>query len=122
MTLAVEDSKRVGSSLGGLIGWRGVFWLMVPLTLASFAWQWVSLPALPPQAPNPVCKLFRLLQRPNVAFTYFRPFLGQPHRRTRPATLTPAARPRHGRLRGHRKCEQIRRPRRCPAIKTLLQP
>jgi predicted MFS family arabinose efflux permease len=54
-------------------------------------WQWISLPPMPPQAPNPIGKLFRLLRRPNVAFamiatmltfagafatfTYLRPFL-----------------------------------------------
>jgi predicted MFS family arabinose efflux permease len=89
--VATAFAAPIGSYLGGVIGWRGVFWAIVPITLANLAWQWVSLPAMPPQAANPVGKLFRLLKRRNVAFgmvaqmftfggafaafTYFRPFL-----------------------------------------------
>src|SRR4051812_16352329 len=89
--VATAFAAPIGSYLGGMIGWRGVFWALVPITLASLVWQWVSLPAMPPQAANPVSKVFRLLKRRNVAFgmlgtmltfggafatfTYFRPFL-----------------------------------------------
>src|SRR4051812_23955653 len=89
--VATAFAAPVGSYLGGVIGWRGVFWALVPITLANLAWQWVSLPTMPPQAANPVGKLFGLLKRRNVAlamlgvmltfggafaaFTYFRPFL-----------------------------------------------
>ncbi|HEV7299868.1 MAG TPA: MFS transporter [Tepidisphaeraceae bacterium] len=89
--VATAFAAPIGSYLGGVIGWRGVFWALVPLTLANLAWQWISLPTMRPQAANPVSKLFGLLKRPNVAFgmvaqmltfggafaafTYFRPFL-----------------------------------------------
>ena len=89
--VATAFAAPVGSYLGGVIGWRGVFWALVPVTVANLAWQWASLPAMPPRAANPVGKLFGLLRRRNVAvamlgvmltfggafttFTYFRPFL-----------------------------------------------
>jgi predicted MFS family arabinose efflux permease len=89
--VATAFAAPVGSYLGGCIGWRGVFWLLVPFTAVNIFWQWSRLPAMPPQAVNPVSKLFGLLRRPNVAwamlgviltiagafgsFTYFRPFL-----------------------------------------------
>jgi predicted MFS family arabinose efflux permease len=85
--VATAFAAPIGSYLGEVIGWRGVFWVLVPFT----AWQWVSLPAMPPQAANPVSKLFGLLKRRNLAtamvgvmltfsgafatFTYLRPFL-----------------------------------------------
>jgi predicted MFS family arabinose efflux permease len=34
----------VGSYLGGLIGWRGVFWALVPIAAVTMAWQWRPLP------------------------------------------------------------------------------
>ncbi len=90
--LANAFAAPVGSYLGGLIGWRGVFWAMVPFGAATLLWQWASLPAMAPQAANPVGRLFALLKRRKVtfamagvtltfagvfaAFTYLRPFLG----------------------------------------------
>src|SRR3954465_5192704 len=98
--VATAFAAPIGSYLGGVIGWRGVFWALVPITAANMAWQWVSLPAMPPQEANPVGKLFGLLKRPNVAvamvavmltfsgafatFTYLRPFL-----ETRTGVTTP---------------------------------
>jgi predicted MFS family arabinose efflux permease len=98
--VATAFAAPIGSYLGGVIGWRGVFWALVPLTAANMAWQWTSLPAMPPQAANPVGKLFGLLKRRNVAvamvgvmltfagafatFTYLRPFL-----ETRTGVTTP---------------------------------
>lgn len=89
--VATAFAAPIGSYLGGIIGWRGVFWALAPLAAASMIWQWVSLPTMPPQAPNPIGKLFGLLKRRNVAFamagtmltfagafatfTYLRPFL-----------------------------------------------
>lgn len=98
--VATAFAAPIGSYLGDVIGWRGVFWGLVPLTAATMAWQWVSLPAMPPQAASPVGKLFGLLRRRNVAvgmagvmltfsgafavFTYLRPFL-----ETRTGVTTP---------------------------------
>jgi predicted MFS family arabinose efflux permease len=89
--VATAFAAPIGSYLGGIIGWRGVFWALVPITLLNIAWQWTSLPSMPPQASSPVKKLFGLLTRRHVAFamlaqmltfggaftafTYFRPFL-----------------------------------------------
>lgn len=89
--MATAFAAPIGSYLGGIIGWRGVFWVLVPFVLANLVWQWFSLPSMPPRAANPVGKVFRLLGRPHVAiamvtvmltfggafaaFTYFRPFL-----------------------------------------------
>ena len=89
--VATAFAAPIGSYLGGIIGWRGVFWALAPITVVNLIWQWISLPQMPPQAANPVGKLFCLLKRPNVAFamlgvmltfsgafatfTYLRPFL-----------------------------------------------
>lgn len=66
--VATAFAAPIGSYLGGVIGWRGVFWAMVPLAVVSLIWQWVSLPTMPPQAANPVGKLIRLLKRRHVAW------------------------------------------------------
>lgn len=89
--VATAFAAPIGSYFGGIIGWRGVFWALVPFAAVTMIWQWFSLPTMPPQAANPVSKLVGLLQRRNVAFamigvmltfsgafsafTYFRPFL-----------------------------------------------
>jgi predicted MFS family arabinose efflux permease len=89
--VATAFAAPVGSYLGGIIGWRGVFWALVPLVVVNMIWQWRSLPSIRPQAANPVGKLFGLLKRRHVAFamlgvmltfagafatfTYLRPFL-----------------------------------------------
>jgi predicted MFS family arabinose efflux permease len=89
--MATAFAAPIGSYLGGIIGWRGVFWAMVPIGVATLIWQWVSLPTMPPEAANPVSKVFALLRRRNVSFamlgvmltfagafatfTYLRPFL-----------------------------------------------
>jgi predicted MFS family arabinose efflux permease len=89
--VATAFAAPIGSYLGGVMGWRGVFWALVPFAVVSAIWQWTSLPAMQPQAPNPAGKLVRLLKRRHVAFamagvmftfagafctfTYLRPFL-----------------------------------------------
>ena len=89
--VATAFAAPIGSYVGGLIGWRGVFWGLVPIAVLNLLWQWISLPAMPPQTANPVGKLLGLLKRRNVAFamlgvmltfagafatfTYLRPFL-----------------------------------------------
>ncbi|MTH48220.1 MFS transporter [Intestinirhabdus alba] len=90
--LAATVAAPLGSFLGQYIGWRGAFFIVVPLAIIAFIWQWRSIPSLPagPQrtgSANP----FRLLADPQVAlgmagvmfffmgqfaiFTYLRPFL-----------------------------------------------
>jgi len=90
--LAATIAAPLGSFLGQYIGWRGSFFIVIPLALISFIWQWRSIPSLPAEknknlSSNPL----RLLLRPQVAlgmagimfffmgqftvFTYLRPFL-----------------------------------------------
>jgi predicted MFS family arabinose efflux permease len=87
--VATAFAAPIGSYLGGLIGWRGVFWLLVPLVVLNLLWMALSLPSIRSQTRPP--NVFRLMRRPNVtfaimgvmltfagafsAFTYFRPFL-----------------------------------------------
>lgn len=89
--VATAFAAPIGSYLGGIFGWRHVFWVLAPLVVSNLVWQWVSLPSIPPQAPIPVSKVLGLLRRRNVAFamlgimltfsgafaafTYLRPFL-----------------------------------------------
>ncbi|MDN0085233.1 MFS transporter [Crenobacter sp. SG2305] len=89
--MATAFAAPIGSYLGGIIGWRGVFWALAPIVVINLLWQWARLPSMPPQAANPVGKLLGLLKRRNVVFamlgvmltfagafatfTYLRPFL-----------------------------------------------
>lgn len=89
--VATAFAAPIGSYVGGMIGWRGVFWALTPLVVLNLVWQWVSLPSMPPRAANSVGKLLGLLRRRHVAFamagvmltfagafasfTYLRPFL-----------------------------------------------
>lgn len=89
--VATAVAAPIGSYLGGVIGWRGVFWAFAPIAVANIIWQWIILPTMPPPAANPVDKMVGLLKRRNVAFamlgvmltfagafatfTYMRPFL-----------------------------------------------
>ncbi|MGL4507306.1 MAG: MFS transporter [Aeromonas sobria] len=87
--VATAFAAPIGRYLGGLIGWRGVFWLLVPLVVLNLLWMALCLPSMRSQArPH---SAFHLMRRPNVtfaimgvmltfagafsAFTYFRPFL-----------------------------------------------
>jgi predicted MFS family arabinose efflux permease len=91
--VAATISAPLGSLLGSYIGWRGAFFLVVPVGLLALVWQWISLPTLPPRGDRASLNVFRLLKRPPVAlgmvailllfmgqfalFTYLRPFLEQ---------------------------------------------
>jgi predicted MFS family arabinose efflux permease len=89
--IATAFAAPLGSYLGALIGWRGIFWALAPIVLINLGWQWFSLPAMAPRSANPVSKVLGLLRRRNVGFamlgvmltfagsfatfTYLRPFL-----------------------------------------------
>jgi predicted MFS family arabinose efflux permease len=89
--VAATISAPLGSWLGDIVGWRGAFFLVVPVALLALVWQWISMPSLPPRGRNASGNVFRLLRRPQVAlgmtailllfmgqfalFTYLRPFL-----------------------------------------------
>jgi predicted MFS family arabinose efflux permease len=89
--VATAFAAPIGSYVGGIIGWRGVFWALTPIVVLNLIWQWRSLPSMAPERANPIGKLPALLKRRNVAFamvgvmltfggafaifTYLRPFL-----------------------------------------------
>ncbi|MBK5400561.1 MFS transporter [Pseudomonas sp. TH39(2020)] len=89
--LAATVVAPLGSFLGQYIGWRGSFFLVVPLAVLAFAWQWASIPAMRSESSVRSSNPFRLLGNSQVAigmlaimllfmgqfavFTYLRPFL-----------------------------------------------
>jgi len=97
--LATVVAAPLGAYLGAIIGWRGAFWCLVPVSLIALAWQWRALPSLPAaaQAGARVGRFARvfypltLFKRPGITvgmlacgilfmgqfglFTYVRPFL-----------------------------------------------
>ncbi|WP_153112094.1 MFS transporter [Propionivibrio limicola] len=94
--VATAFAAPVGSYLGGIVGWRGVFWILVPIVGLNLLWQWRSLPSMLPQKTSSNRGPLVLLGRGNVrfalpavmltfagafsTFTYFRPFLeGETH-------------------------------------------
>lgn len=93
--LATVIAAPLGAYLGSVIGWRGAFLCLVPVSLIALAWQWISLPSMP-VAPHPAgtrnpLSIFKLFRNPVVSlgmlavglffmgqftlFTYVRPFL-----------------------------------------------
>ncbi|WBS04895.1 MFS transporter [Pseudoduganella sp. SL102] len=105
--LATVVAAPLGAYLGSVIGWRGAFLCLVPVSLVALAWQWISLPSMPaaPQvagARRPLA-IFTLLRDPVVSlgmlavglffmgqftlFTYVRPFL-ETVTRVDPGTLS----------------------------------
>lgn len=89
-SLAVTIAAPLGSFLGQYIGWRGVFFAVVPLAAITLAWLFVSLPPMPAKTERSGT-VFRVLRRQNVPLgmaavslffmgqfglqTYLRPFL-----------------------------------------------
>jgi predicted MFS family arabinose efflux permease len=91
--LATTIAAPLGAFLGQFIGWRGAFFLVVPLAIIVFAWQWLSLPAMPSPRSVRRASAIGLLRNRTVTtgmvaiallfmgqfavFTYVRPFLEQ---------------------------------------------
>jgi predicted MFS family arabinose efflux permease len=89
--LATTIAAPLGSFLGQYIGWRGAFFAVVPLAAITLAWQFASLPPLPPQTGRRARSALGVLRntqaRYGIAavslffmgqfalFTYLRPFL-----------------------------------------------
>lgn len=90
---AMALAAPLGSLLGGLIGWRGAFWSLVPLGIAASLWLALALPRMHPEnraAPRGLSHLMRhaplstglasvalLFIGQFSLFTYLRPFLEQ---------------------------------------------
>ncbi|RNL86945.1 DHA2 family efflux MFS transporter permease subunit [Halostreptopolyspora alba] len=64
-----------GPLLGGLLidgpGWRWVFWISVPLSVAALALSWRGIPARVPAEPRPLDVLGLLLLCPGVAMLLY---------------------------------------------------
>jgi predicted MFS family arabinose efflux permease len=89
--LAAVIAAPLGSFLGGLIGWRGAFFILVPIACLAFAWQALVLPRMPGGESGTVGKTLRLMGNRSFALgmtamtlffmgqfalsTYLRPFL-----------------------------------------------
>lgn len=66
--LATVVAAPLGSFLGGLIGWRGAFFCVVPVAILVLVWQAASLPSLPAEEKSGSRNVFSLLGQPMVAF------------------------------------------------------
>jgi len=108
--LATVLAAPLGSYLGALMGWRGVFFALLPLSIITMLWQRLSLPALPPPEKNTLLSkqtnnVFKLLISRRVLtlgmlacglffmgqfslFTYVRPFLENVTQITHASTLS----------------------------------
>ena len=89
--LAMVIAAPLGSFLGGLIGWRGAFFCVVPVALIAALWLLVSLPTFKVNGAANTGNVVHLMKRLPVAlgmlavsvffmgqfmlFTYLRPFL-----------------------------------------------
>ncbi|TIS88454.1 MFS transporter [Mesorhizobium sp.] len=62
VAFAIVIAAPLGSFLGELIGWRGTFFVTVPIGLTAFVWQLVVLPKMPPMEAVSVFSMFRLLR------------------------------------------------------------
>lgn len=91
--IAAAFAAPVGSYLGGLFGWRAVFWVLTPIVAVNLVWHVIALPSLPARQRQDFRSMFDLLKRPHfrrgliasmlswgsafTMFTYLRPFLEQ---------------------------------------------
>jgi len=91
--LAVTVAAPLGSFMGGLIGWRGAFFAVVPVAAIAIVWQALALPSLPALAAQARSGMMRLLRQKTMLtgllgvsllftgqfalYTYLRPFLEQ---------------------------------------------
>jgi predicted MFS family arabinose efflux permease len=89
--IAAAFAAPVGSYLGGLFGWRAVFWALTPIVALNLVWHLVALPSLPAGQRQDFRAMLALVKRPYFLrglaacmlswgsafsmFTYLRPFL-----------------------------------------------
>jgi predicted MFS family arabinose efflux permease len=90
-TIASVAAVPIGSYLGSIVGWRGVFLGVATLALLALVWQSVALPLMPARGRTRLATMIHLLQHPHLRlgmlgvlllfgghfafFTYLRPFL-----------------------------------------------
>jgi len=88
--VATSFAAPIGSYLGSVIGWRGVFLALVPIVAINLVLLLVTLPSMKSERSTRNGNVLSLLQRPHVAFamlavmltfggafavfTYYRPF------------------------------------------------
>lgn len=65
--IAAAFAAPIGSYLGGIFGWRAVFWALTPIVALNLVWHLVALPSLPARQRQDFRALLDLLQR-----SYFR--------------------------------------------------
>ena len=91
--IAAAFAAPIGSYLGGMFGWREVFWALTPIVAVNLVWHLIALPSLPAGARQNFGTMVALLKRPYflrglvasmlswgsafTMFTYLRPFLEQ---------------------------------------------
>ncbi|HEV2510775.1 MFS transporter [Bosea sp. (in: a-proteobacteria)] len=91
--IAAAFAAPIGSYLGGMFGWRVVFWALTPIVAVNLVWHVIALPSLPARQRQDFRTMFGLLKRPYflrgilasmlswgsafTMFTYLRPFLEQ---------------------------------------------
>ncbi|MBD7990503.1 MULTISPECIES: MFS transporter [Brucella/Ochrobactrum group] len=91
--IAAAFAAPIGSYLGGLFGWREVFWALTPIVAINLVWHVAALPSLPARERQDFRLMLALLKRPYfqrglaacmlswgsafTMFTYLRPFLEQ---------------------------------------------
>ena len=89
--LATVIAAPLGSFLGGMIGWRGAFFCVVPVAVIAVVWLLISLPSIKSRGEAKTTNVLRLMNQPPVImgmlavsvffmgqfmlFTYLRPFL-----------------------------------------------
>lgn len=89
--IAAAFAAPIGAWLGGVMGWRDVFWVLTPIVMINLVWLLLALPSLPADERQSFRSLLAVLKRPHFArgigaviftfsgafamFTYLRPFL-----------------------------------------------
>jgi len=91
--IAAAFAAPIGSYLGGMFGWRAVFWALTPIVAVNLVWHVVALPSLAARRRQDFRAMLDLLRRPYfqrglaacmlswgsafTMFAYLRPFLEQ---------------------------------------------
>lgn len=91
--IAAAFAAPIGSYLGGLFGWREVFWALTPIVAVNLVWHVIALPSLPAHRRQDFRTMSGLLKRRYflrglvaamlswgsafTMFAYLRPFLEQ---------------------------------------------